>query len=741
MRYFLVIISVALVAIAGCSMSGGEGADDADLSVVREKVDCKLEPFNPACAAGAGGEEIIPEEEEEDDETETGTTTTGFSVAGGSKTIVAEKNAPLQIPFSIVEGTGKGPFFWTFDGLWTGANIIATGAGYRQATIYWTPAEYKKVYFTVMVSDQGQPTLAPRTVKVGVVVNEPVKIMARYVGSSSDEIETTNTGGTTWKANETVDLSSPGSIWLRLKVPNLTKGPGYEFRTASTRFKLLSPSCDSAFCEVTVEPKYYTQDLTNVSFTVTSKATGYSSTLTIPKVKLVPEGYVPEDSPDACSDGVDNDLDGNIDCKDTECQWIYPCREKENTNALCSPDDKDAKGNPLDNDGDGLANCDDPDCNSIYVTVCRNWNINPQIGTVSKVRVTIGSRNELWPGAIYNGTVRMKFCKDREMNKCTAWSGPDSFVQSIYNNKDDKYDLINEYDADDVFKGKLLGKEYLNYVRLEFTAKEAQDDRIYVDSVKVEYKLSDDLPTSDYRIAYWNPCAGEVIPIYKPYKQYMRLGKNDTAVCFFNKAGHDLGDDEKLVMSGARWYDDDPDFKPNQIWWGSDFKHVFSPDTDYTNLLSLDLFGREDAESYYYHRRHGYIFDCNPFNYQDCETQRGLFDSSGTIATFSSNMSKGFVRLTSTGSAEFDFYEAFIFQPGNAWQYNSNGKNSVKSSAIYMAYDENSQNEVVEDKEPSKKCTPITSSSLWTSDPVSKYQDMGHEKILPLALSNFCSGT
>ncbi len=58
----------------------------------------------------------------------------------------------------------------------------------------------------------------------------------------------------------------------------------------------------------------------------------------------------------ACADGDDNDGDGKIDCDDPECKQFMICQEKvaENTEATC----KDG----LDNDGDGNIDCDDSEC-------------------------------------------------------------------------------------------------------------------------------------------------------------------------------------------------------------------------------------------------------------------------------------------------------------------------------------------------------------------------------------------
>ena len=59
---------------------------------------------------------------------------------------------------------------------------------------------------------------------------------------------------------------------------------------------------------------------------------------------------VAEDTEELCSDGIDNDWDGSIDCKDVGCKKAKPCLV-ENTEDLCS--------DHIDNDLDGQTDCDD----------------------------------------------------------------------------------------------------------------------------------------------------------------------------------------------------------------------------------------------------------------------------------------------------------------------------------------------------------------------------------------------
>jgi len=69
--------------------------------------------------------------------------------------------------------------------------------------------------------------------------------------------------------------------------------------------------------------------------------------------------YGIETSPDACSDGIDNDANGQVDCHDASCfgnQSHDACAPaaSETTNAACT--------NGVDDDEDGALDCADPDC-------------------------------------------------------------------------------------------------------------------------------------------------------------------------------------------------------------------------------------------------------------------------------------------------------------------------------------------------------------------------------------------
>ena len=73
-----------------------------------------------------------------------------------------------------------------------------------------------------------------------------------------------------------------------------------------------------------------------------------------------------EDSGMECHDGIDNDGNGRVDCEDDNCALYCPQGlSQENSNFKCSDN--------LDNDGDGLVDCFDEDCKK--QTVCASDDI------------------------------------------------------------------------------------------------------------------------------------------------------------------------------------------------------------------------------------------------------------------------------------------------------------------------------------------------------------------------------
>ncbi len=75
-------------------------------------------------------------------------------------------------------------------------------------------------------------------------------------------------------------------------------------------------------------------------------------------LRITATSSITADETGACDDGIDNDLDGTVDCADVECELVPSCFE---VGANCS--------DTIDNDGDGAFNCDDSDCNGYAACV------------------------------------------------------------------------------------------------------------------------------------------------------------------------------------------------------------------------------------------------------------------------------------------------------------------------------------------------------------------------------------
>src|SRR5207244_12860254 len=70
-------------------------------------------------------------------------------------------------------------------------------------------------------------------------------------------------------------------------------------------------------------------------------------------------------SPEACTNGVDDDHDGLVDCLDPDCAQSLSCTPPP-TEQNCS--------DGIDNDRDGLADCRDSDCASSPSCMCTTTN-------------------------------------------------------------------------------------------------------------------------------------------------------------------------------------------------------------------------------------------------------------------------------------------------------------------------------------------------------------------------------
>jgi Zn-dependent metalloprotease len=96
--------------------------------------------------------------------------------------------------------------------------------------------------------------------------------------------------------------------------------------------------------------------------------------------------------PESCTDSVDNDGDGAIDCADSDCA----------SDPSCSTD-PEVCDDGLDNDGDGAADCDDSDCDTdpACATTCPGGEYDDSVSS--------SNRNDYWTAAtgpgLYSATL------------------------------------------------------------------------------------------------------------------------------------------------------------------------------------------------------------------------------------------------------------------------------------------------------------------------------------------------
>jgi len=88
-------------------------------------------------------------------------------------------------------------------------------------------------------------------------------------------------------------------------------------------------------------------------FLVSDESVSFGGTLQV-QIEIEETVAEPENHPAVCADGLDNDLDGWIDCADPKCGPFCPPGEPEDHPAVCE--------DGLDNDQDGWTDCADPDC-------------------------------------------------------------------------------------------------------------------------------------------------------------------------------------------------------------------------------------------------------------------------------------------------------------------------------------------------------------------------------------------
>ena len=713
-------ILIALLAaffLAGCAQGGATTEGDFDMNICLENpddpgckattsVDCEKYFWLAECA----GQVTDTEDGDTDDGSDSGDDDYVFDEGEGEKvipafqvkqsmTVYGKKSQILYIPLEIKAGTGEGPFFWTFDGQGAGATLGAGGTNFRNATIAWYPPSVSKTVFTVMVSDKARPDLAPKVIKVTVVINEKIAINARFVGgkTSGAALGTTYTSLNNYTVDE-IDLRlyKGEMVQLQLFVANLSLA-GYEFRSLSSRFTVHTHGCDEAECYATAMPNHYASDATGVGFSVRSRATGETSTLVIKKVLLSASG---EDTSALCSDGKDNDNDGFTDLADDSCAAF---RKAETTDSLCS----DGK----DNDGDEKVDCKDTECAS--TTPCKDPGTTPK--TISSVTVNIQTSDIYYNGPVYlpvGAKAIVHFCKDRD---CVDKLGPFE-INSMSAN------LTRSFTG-------MVGKDpaYLNYftVKLDSSSSSSSMTDWFLRSVKVTYYLKDNFTL---QTAYWNPCADRFLGNGGQAK----FGKNDTAVCAVtyipveDNAGTDS--DIQLVIDGAN-------FSKIEDALGTPYGYApqFTAKSETVDYLALMLdwdkngwlknaygdYISDDLEQGAVASYGQTVFDCNPFNSLSCEAQRKNFDDKKTRPEFQYMGSKRIYMnvFKHDDDMTFGWYQMFIFQPG----YVKNSSDQFVSNSIHFVMDDK-DDELSGTGDESRKCSPKNSSTIWNDQ---RFGNMG----------------
>ncbi|MEO5927920.1 MAG: hypothetical protein ABIO72_04325 [Patescibacteria group bacterium] len=90
-----------------------------------------------------------------------------------------------------------------------------------------------------------------------------------------------------------------------------------------------------------------------------------------------------ENTDPSCSDGLDNDIDGAIDCTDSGCATATPCVTPPSlTEDMCPLGTADlCCSDSTDNEGDGPVDCEDTDCQSTASMCTISW-LKTQFGNV-----------------------------------------------------------------------------------------------------------------------------------------------------------------------------------------------------------------------------------------------------------------------------------------------------------------------------------------------------------------------
>ncbi len=105
-----------------------------------------------------------------------------------------------------------------------------------------------------------------------------------------------------------------------------------------------------------------------------------------------------------CGDGFDNDLDGRVDCADSDCAMDPLC---------LPPTERGACADMIDNDGDGAVDCADFECLGDPVCVmmpeCPMFDLGSRTGSFVARGSTVGQGNNLAPSCVFSSAPEVTY--------------------------------------------------------------------------------------------------------------------------------------------------------------------------------------------------------------------------------------------------------------------------------------------------------------------------------------------
>jgi len=175
--------------------------------------------------------------------------------------------------------------------------------------------------------------------------------------------------------------------------------------------------------------------------------------VTVSKPKQQYEAAFAAPTETSCTDGVDNDDDGLVDCADPDCAC----------DPACAPPTETSCSDGVDNDCDGLVDCDDPDCVSLCALLvpvdikprsCPNpLNVNER-GVVPVA--ILGSKDLdvmlIDPASVHlEGVPPLRFSFGDEATPFESITGKEDCLEDCFEGGPDGYlDLKMKYDAQEI---------------------------------------------------------------------------------------------------------------------------------------------------------------------------------------------------------------------------------------------------------------------------------------------------